>query len=233
MSAIFKREFKAYFTSPVGYVVMALFLIFSGYFFSYMYSAGYPYVSFVFSQMFTIIMFVVPILTMRLMSDDKRQKTDQALLTAPVKLSSIVLGKFFAALTFFLIGFAETFIFQIIIATKVTPDWATFFGNVIGIVLFGSALISIGIFISSLTESQVVAALGSFAVSLVLILMDTFAEILNIGWVTAVVEWISFGGRYTTFTEGIFDFANAIFFLSFTALFLFLTVRVLERKRYS
>lgn len=233
MLAIFKREFKAYFTSPVGYVVLTLFLVFSGYFFSYMYAEGYPYTAFVFTQMFTIVMFAVPILTMKLMSDDKRQKTDQALLTAPVKLSAIVLGKFFAALCFFLIGFAETLVFQIIIAIVSTADWATFFGNVVGIILFGSSLIAIGIFISALTESQVVAAISSFAVSLFLILMDTFAQIINVTWVTTVVGWVSFSGRYTTFTEGIMDFANVIFFLSFAALFLFLTVRVLEKKRYS
>ncbi len=233
MAAIFKREFKAYFTSPVGYVVLAIYALFSGYFFAYMYANGYPYTSFIFSQMFTIVMFTVPIITMKLMSEDKRQKTDQALLTAPVRLSSIVLGKFFAALCFFLLGFAETLLFQIIVAFKVTPDWATFIGNVVGIVLFGAALIAVGLFVSALTESQVVAAIGSFAISLVLILMDTFAQILNAAWVTKAVEWISFSGRYTTFTEGILDLSNVIFFLSFAALFLFLTVRVLEKKRYA
>lgn len=236
MLAIFKREFKAYFTTPVGYVILAIYLFFSGLFFANMYSYGYPYISFIFSQMFTIIMFTIPVITMRMMSEDKRQKTDQALLTAPVSLGGIVLGKFFAALSFFLLAFSEVVLFQIILAVVSTPDMAAFFGNLIGLALFGSALISVGIFISALTESQTVAAIGSFAVSLLLLLMDsiaTFAE--GLGWtpIVKVVEWISFNGRYSTFTEGIVDLSNVVFFISFTGIFLFLTTRVLEKKRYS
>lgn len=233
MLAIFKREFKAYFTSPIGYVVLTVFLVFSGFFFSYLYSAGSPEISFIFSQMFTIVMFVVPILTMRLISEDKRMKVDQALLTAPIGLSAIVLGKFFAALAVFALGFAPTLVYQIIIAFHVSPSWTIYFGNVLGILLFGSALISVGIFISSLTESQVVAAVASFAVSLFLILTDTFAQVLNIAFITKAVTWFSFSGRYQTFTTGVFDYSNAVFFLGFAAIFLFLTVRVLEKKRWA
>lgn len=236
MLAIFKRELKAYFTTPVGYVILAIYFFFSGLFFANMYSYGYPYISFIFSQMFTIIMFTIPVITMRMMSEDKRQKTDQALLTAPVKLGGIVLGKFFAALCFFLLAFSEVVLFQIILAFVSTPDMASFFGNLIGLVLFGSALISVGIFISALTESQTVAAIGSFAVSLLLILMDSIAGFAgDLGWtaVVKVIEWISFSGRYTTFTEGIIDLSNVVFFISFAGIFLFLTTRVLEKKRYS
>lgn len=236
MLAIFKREFKAYFTTPVGYVILAIYLFFSGLFFANMYSYGYPYISFIFSQMFTIVMFTIPVITMRMMSEDKRQKTDQALLTAPVKLGSIVLGKFFAALAFFMLAFSEVVLFQIILAFVTTPDMAAFFGNLIGLILFGSALIAVGIFISALTESQTVAAIGSFAVSLLLLLMDSIAGFAEgLGWtpIVKVVEWISFNGRYTTFTEGIVDLSNIVFFISFTGIFLFLTTRVLEKKRYS
>lgn len=236
MLAIFKREFKAYFTTPVGYVILAIYLFFSGLFFANMYSYGYPYISFIFSQMFTIVMFTIPVITMRMMSEDKRQKTDQALLTAPVKLGGIVMGKFFAALAFFLLAFSEIVLFQIILAFKSTPDMASFIGNIIGLVLFGSALIAVGIFISSLTESQTVAAIGSFAVSLLLLLMDSIATFFEgWGWNAAVkvIEWISFSGRYNTFTEGIIDLSNIVFFISFAGIFLFLTTRVLEKKRYS
>lgn len=236
MSAIFKREFKSYFQNPIGYVILAIYLFFSGFFFANMFSYGYPYISFIFSQMFTIIMFTIPIITMRSMSEDKRQKTDQALLTAPVKLGSIVLGKFSAALAFFLVAFSEVVLFQIILAFMATPDMASFFGNLIGLILFGSALISVGIFISAMTESQTVSAIGSFAVSLILILMDSlssFAESQGWTFISNIVEWISFSGRYNTFTEGIIDLSNIVFFISFTGIFLFLTTRVLEKKRYS
>lgn len=233
MLAIFKRELRAYFISPVGYVVIILFLLFSGYFFSFQFSMGSPDLSFVFSQMFTITLFVMPILTMRLMSEDKRQKVDQALLTAPVKLSAIVLGKFFAALVVFMLGFSGTLIYQLIITAYVSPNWIVYIGNLVGIMMLGSALISVGIFVSSLTESQMVAAVASFAISLFLMLLDTFASIVNIGIVKKIADWVSFLGRYESFTAGIFDYSNVVFFLSFTAVFLFLTVRMLEKKRWA
>ncbi len=233
MLAIFKREFKAYFTSPIGYVILAVFWFFSGLFFSVMFSYGSGEITFIFQQMFTVIMFVIPILTMRLLSEDKRQKTDQALLTAPVRLLSVALGKFFAALAVFMLGFAPTLIYQIIVAFYVTPQWAVFFGNVLGILFFGSALISVGLFISGLTESQVVAAIGSFAVSLVLLLLDSLADMVSTSWLSTLISWISFSGRYETFTLGIFDYSNAVFFVSFTAVFLLLTVQTLNKKRWA
>ena len=233
MGAIFKREFKAYFKSPVGYVILAIYLFFLGLFFTTMYASGYPYTSFIFGQLFSIVLFTVPIITMRLMSDDKRQKTDQALLTAPVKLSGIVMGKFLAAFAFFSLSLLETIIFQLIFLANGAADWSSFFGNIIGIALFGGALISVGLFVSSLTESQAVAAIGSFAISMSLMMLDTITASVNIPFLNKVVEWISFSGRYQTFTEGIFDFSNVVFFISFVALFLFFTVRVLEKKRYS
>ena len=233
MTAIFKREFKAYFKSPIGYVILAVYLLFLGLSFTTMYVSGYPYTSYIFSQMFAIVLFSVPIITMRLMSEDKRQKTDQALLTAPVSLSSIVMGKFLAAFAFFSLIFVETFIFQLIFLSYGTVDWPSYFGNVVGLALFAAALIAVGLFVSSLTESQVIAAICSFAISLALMMLDSIASMTNVAFINDIAKWVSFSGRYQTFTEGIFDFANVMFFVSFTALFLFFTVRVLEKKRYS
>ena len=115
MSAIFKREFKSYFCTPVGYIVVAALYFFLGLYFSMIYSYGAPSIEVVIVSMSTVIIFVMPVITMRLMSEDRRQKVDQALLTAPVSLTSIVLGKFFAALAVFAIGFLPTIIFEIII----------------------------------------------------------------------------------------------------------------------
>ena len=233
MRAIFKREFKSYFTSPIGYVVLAVFLIFSGFYFSYMFSNGYPDVTFVFSQMFPITLFIVPILTMRLMSEDRRQKVDQALLTAPVSLSSIVLGKFFAALAVFALGFANTLLFQIIISSFISTNWLVYIGNVVGILLLGASLIAIGLLISALTESQIVAAVGTFAVSLLIITLDSISSTLKNSVLTKLANWISFSGRYQTFVSGVFDYSNLIFFVSVAAIFLFLAVRTLEKKRWA
>ena len=174
MSAVFRREFKTYFTSPIGYFVLAMMFGFSGYFF-YFYNMGYKSIDLtaVYSNLFTIVLLLVlPILTMRLMSDDKRQKTDQALLTAPVSLTGIVVGKFLAALLIFAIGISITIVFAIVIAFQVTPDWMVIIGNFIGLLLLGGMVISIGLLISCLTESQFIAALGTFVVSFGLLMVD-------------------------------------------------------------
>lgn len=237
MSAIFKREFKSYFTTPIGYIVLAVMMIVHGWAFADVYEAGSPDISYVFTSFLsTLIVFILipPILTMRSMSEDRRQKVDQVLITSPVSLYSIVLGKFFAILAIFMMGYSMTLVFQIIIAFQgVTVNWLIYIGNVLGVALIGSALIALGIFISSLTESQLVSVVVSVAVASLLSMMDSFASTINVRWVTKVVEWISFTGRYYTFCEGILDYSNAVFFLGFAAVFIFLTVRVLDKRRYS
>ena len=233
MSAIFKREFKAYFSSPLGYVILTALTLFSGIFFKYMYSYGVADISYVFSNMFTIIMFAVPILTMRLMSEDRKQKTDQALLTAPVSLWGIVNGKFLAAFSIYALGFAPTLIYQIILSTKLSLNWLLYFSNLLGVLLYGIALISVGLFISSLTESQVVSAVLGIVVSLLIALMDSFATMVGSEALTKVVQYISFSGRMETFSTGVFDFSNLIFFLSVAFFFNFLSVRSLDKKRWA
>jgi len=217
-------------------VVLGVFFFFSGLFFSFLFSYGYGDVSSVFGQMFTIVLFVIPILTMRLMSEDKKQKTDQILLTAPVKLSGIVLGKYFAAFTVFAIAMSPLLVFQLIVAgfMESSPDWLLFIGNAVGMLLLGGSLIAVGLFISALTESQVVAAVGNFAVSLFLILLTSISQLLSkVPFLVAAFEWISFSERYDTFTQGVFDYSNFVFFLSVAAIFLFAGVRVLEKRRWS
>lgn len=236
MGAIFKREFKSFFTTPIGYVFLALMMFAHGMSFTYMYSAGSADISYIFSTFlsFAAIFLLIPVLTMRTMSEDRRQKVDQVLITSPVSLYSIVLGKFFATLAIFMLGYTMTFVFQVIVAFQgVTVNWLIYIGNILGVMFIGSALIALGIFISSLTESQIVAAVASFAASILLYIMDSVAESINVKAVTKVVEWISFIGRYNTFATGIIDYSNAVFFLGFTAIFIFLTVRVLDKRRYS
>ena len=180
------------------------------------------------------MLLVLPILTMRLMSDDKRQKTDQALLTAPVSLTGIVMGKFLAALLIFAIGISITVVFAIVIAFQVTPDWMVIIGNFLGLLLLGGMVISIGLLISCLTESQFIAALGTFVVSFGLLMVDGLSTLFpSNGVVSAVVNFISVSQRYNDFTIGVINYDNVLFFLSMQALFLFLTVRVLDRKRWS
>lgn len=236
MGAIFKREFKSFFITPIGYVFLALMMFAHGMSFTYMYSAGASDISYIFNTFlsFAAMYLLIPVLTMRTMSEDRRQKVDQVLITSPVSLYSIVFGKFFATLAIFMLSYTMTFVFQIIIAFQgVTVNWLIYIGNILGVMFIGSALIALGIFISSLTESQIVSAIASFAASILLYIMDSVAESINIKSITKIVEKISFIGRYNTFVNGILDYSNAVFFIGFAAVFIFLTVRVLDKRRYS
>lgn len=233
MGAIFKREFKSYFTSPLGYVVLTVFALFEGFFFYYLFSNSSGDITVLFSFMMNIVMFLCPILTMRLMSEDKRLKVDQALLTAPVSLWGIVMGKFLAALAMFSLCFLLTLVNQLIFAIFVTPDWMIYIGNLLGMLLLGSSLIAIGIFISALTESQLVSAVVSFGVVLFIMLMDTIASAIKVEAISNVITTLSFNTRYESFSNGVLDFSNLFYFVSITAVFLFLTVRMLQKKRWA
>ncbi|MEG0457582.1 MAG: ABC transporter permease, partial [Oscillospiraceae bacterium] len=153
MVAIFKRELSSYFTSPIGYVFLGIFYVISGFFLFSTILSGTTDMSFIFSGMFIVLVFLVPILTMRLLSEEKKQKTDQVLLTSPVNLFSIVIGKYLAAFTVFLCGLSITLIYALVLAGNSTSfDWLVVFGNYIGIILLGGCFIAIGLFVSSLTE---------------------------------------------------------------------------------
>lgn len=246
MSAIFKREFKSYFATPIGYVVLAAFYFFLGLFFLSVYSNGVPDITWVITSMSTVVILVLPVLTMRIMSEDKRQKVDQALLTAPVSLTSIVMGKFFAAVAVFAIGFIPTLIFEIILIAYVSVNVMSYIYILLGMMLLGSALIAIGMFISSLTESAVISAIISLLVN-VLMLFD-FASMITVPTGTTffgkifakIVEWfvlflekVSFIQNFEKFGENIFSIADIVYFVSIAVIFLFLCVRSLERRRWA
>lgn len=234
MRAVFRREFKAFFTNPIGYVVLAVMFCTSGlFFFIYNLAGGSANLSYLYGSLFTIVLFVIPFLTMRLFSEDKRQKTDQALFTAPTGLTGIVLGKFFAALALFALSLSITLVYALVIALKVTPDWMVLIGNLLGMLLVGGMMIAIGLFISSLTESQVIAALGTLAVSVVLLSVDILGNVFSaITWLADAIAFFSVSTRYTNFTIGLIEYDNIIFFISLQVLFIFTTVRVLGSKRW-
>ncbi|NMB30957.1 MAG: ABC transporter [Clostridiales bacterium] len=234
MTAVLRREFTSYFSSPIGYVFLAVFFAFSG-FFLYITTlqTGTVNITSVFSQMFTILIFLIPILTMRLLSEDKKQKTDQVLLTAPLSLTGLVVGKFLAAFFIFALGVSVMLLYAVVLSAFATIEWTVFFGNIIGLLLLGGALISVGLFVSGLTENQVVAAVGSFAIMMLLMLIDMIAGAIPIKFISDLIYKISFFDKYNEFTVGIFNFANILFFLSFMVVFLFLTIRALEKRRWS
>lgn len=234
MPAILYREFKSYFTSPLGYVFLAIFYAFSGVFFMvFSLSAGTTNLSSVFLMMFIVLMIFVPLLTMRLLSEDKKQKTDQLTLTAPVSLFSLVMGKFLAAYSIFVIGVAVMPIYGLVMSTFADVSWLPILGNTVGLLLLGAVFVSGGLFVSSLTENQMIAAIGSFFINFMVLLMDTLVNMLPAGFIKTVMESISIYTRYSEITAGIFSLSSVIFFISVVFIFLFLTVRVLEKKRWA
>lgn len=234
MFAIFKRELRAYFTSPLGYVFLAIFYAFSGlFFYIFALSVGSTDISSVFLMMFMVLMIFVPLLTMRLLSEDKKQKTDQLTLTAPVSLLSIVMGKFLAAYAIFAIGVAVMPVYGFVMSTFATVSWLPIWGNTVGLLLLGGIFVSIGLFVSSLTENQMIAAIGSFFINLMILLMNTLTSALPSGFFQDVLSSISVYSRYSQITNGIFSLSSLIFFISVIFIFLFLTVRVLEKRRWA
>ena len=218
MSAIIKRELSSYFGSAIGYIVLAVFYFFSGIFFNF-YCIYYnsSSLSSVFSSMLMIVLFLTPLVTMRSFAEEKRQKTDQALLTAPVSLFEMVMGKFLGAFTLYAICNAIFLVYALVIAIFASP----------------AALIAIDIFISAMTESQVIAAVLSIGAGLLIYLLDSLASLANITFITNLINAISFNRNLSDFTYGILPLSNVVYFVSVAAIFLFLTVRVFEKRRWS
>jgi len=233
MTAIFRRELGSYFSSPIGYIFLAAFYVFSGfYFFVGSLLQKSADLTYVFSSLFPVVLFLIPILTMRLLSEERRHKTDQALLTAPISLTALVLGKFLSAVAVYGMALSVTLVYGVVIEALSATDWVLLFGNFIALLLLGMALISIGLFISSLTESQIIAAIGGFSVALLLLLVDAVRSVFSSPLIAGVIDAVSFYDRYSTFTVGIFDFSNVVFFFSVCVVFLFLTVRVFDKRRW-
>jgi ABC-2 type transport system permease protein len=232
--AIIKRELGAYFSSPIGYVYLGVFYLLLGYFFfaAVVFSDNADMAP-VFQVMMTIVMFLTPILTMRLMSEDRRHRTDQALLTAPVSLGAIVGGKFLAAALVYTAGVSMTLVYAVVVEILSQVNWALVWGNYIAILLLGFAFIAIGQFISSLTENQAISAIGCFAVVLFVFLLDALIDIVPNPLLRSILQGISFMKRYTPTTNGILGISNLVFFISICGIFLFLTTRVLEKRRWS
>ena len=234
MVAILKRELSSYFNSAVAYVVMAVYFLFSGLFFSMIcIENDTSSLSYVFGNMFIIILFIIPIITMKSFSEEKRQRTDQALLTSPTSLFEIVMGKFLGALILFAICSLIFVVYALVISFFTSPDWAVVLCTVLGLLLLGSALIAIDIFISVLTESMIISAVAGMGVGLLIYMLSNLSSNITVDWIATIVKKIDFLTYYTNFTYGMRNLTDIIFFLSVTGLFLFFTARVLEKRRWS
>lgn len=233
MTAVFKREFKSYFTSPLGYVYLAIFLFFEGYFFSALFAGGSPSIEIIFPSISFVIVLVTPVLTMRLLSEDRRQKVDQALLTAPVSVGGIVLGKFFAALAVYALAFSPTILFEVIVSLLANTNWLIFLNAFLGAMLIGSALIAIGMFISSLTESPIISCILTLVCFMLLMVLTNLAALTQMDWVVAVAEKIAFINLFSSFSGSVFHVVDVIYLASISAVFVFMSVRAVERRRWA
>lgn len=234
MKAIFKREFKAYFTSMPGYVFLSIFLFLSGYMFwgNNIYGSSSSMVWY-FASMVSAVVFIIPVLTMRLFSEDRKTKTDQLLITAPVSLWEMVLGKYFAALCTFLTGIAITLLYPIIMSFYGSVPFAENTSAYVGFILFCGSIISIGAFMSALTESQVIALISTYGVIILTIVMDWAAQNVGNAVIAKILLWLSPIEKFTDFTLGVLNIESIVYYISLAAIFLFLTVRVFEKRRWS
>jgi len=287
MLAILKRELRAYFLSPIGYIFMSLFLLVGGVLFAFgnLITLSSQYTGFLGSILFMFLL-AVPVLTMRLFTDEMRMRTDQLLLTSPVKIVDIVLGKYLAALLVFVVTLIVTIFYAILVAIYGDLDtWQTV-GGYIGFLLVGCSFISVGLFVSATTENQVIAAIVTFSALLLAWIMDAiqsgvpsdqtsgiiFAGVIALGaaawiyfstknlylgggvllllaivilllvildkgiflgFIANVLGWFSLLKRYQDFTRGLLRLDSIIYYLSFSGFFLFLTVRLIEKRRWS
>ena len=173
----------------MGYVVLAAFMFFSGVFLwvQCLY-VGTSNMSTVFQSMFFIQLFVIPLITMRLFAEDAKQKTDQALLTAPVSIPGIVSAKFFSAMVMFILCLCSFIVDGLVLSFISHPDWSVIIGNVFGMALLGASFVSVGLFISSLTDSVIVAAISSFAVNVLISLLDTLGNTIPVDFLKNFVK---------------------------------------------
>ena len=231
MTALIKKELSTYFHSLIGYIYLTIFLAFAGlYFFSTVLVSNTNSLNYVYSSLLLIVIFLIPILTMRLFSEEKRLKTEQALLTAPISSFSIVMGKYIAVLILYIISISITLIFGVVVSFFVMPEWPVIIGNFVGLFLVGAAFISIGMFISSMTENQVVAAIISIATAVFIVMLDSIASLVKVDFLAQLIKYISFISHHSSFTMGIFNIKDLIFFLSVCTLYIVQTFKLSKIK---
>ncbi len=249
--AICKKEIKAYFTSPIAYVIITVFLVLIGFFFYsliwwfnsqslQMAQNQYSYqqlninqmvYSPLFHNMSIILLLMVPLLTMRLFSEEKRRQTDELLFTSPISVNQIILGKYFASLFVLLVMLFLTGIFSIFVFAYGNPEPVPILNGYLGLFLMGAAFIAVGIFFSSLTENQIVAAILTFG-TLLLFWILSWASYSAGGIWKSVLNYLSFIQHFDDITRGILDTTDLVYYLSFIFLGLFLTHSVIQSRRW-
>ncbi len=233
MNAVYNKELKAYFSSPLGYIFIGFFLFASSLLFmSSNIQANSSNLKGLFSDMIFIQIFLIPILTMRLLSEEKNSKTDQLLLTAPVSITQIVLGKLFAAFSVYGLALWLTIIYPFIISMYGEISRAEMISQYVGFFVMSCAFISIGTYVSALTENQLISAVSTFGILFMFFIVDKIALSSTNQTVIEFLNWISIAGKYNEFSRGIINFESIVYYLSIIALFTFFTVHHINKKRW-
>lgn len=236
MRAIYKRELTAYFHSFIGMLFIAVMLFFTGLYFSvYNLMNGYPYFSYVMSAVVFLFMISIPVLCMRILAEERRNRTDQLILTAPVSVGSIVLGKYLALLTIFAIPTLINCCYPLVMRMYGTVPLKESYLAILAFFLYGAACIAICTLVSSLTESQVVAAVLGFAMLFLGYMMDSICSLIS-STGNILTKLLRCYDLYTPFYKlmnGTLDIGSVVYYLSFIALMLYMTVLSIQRRRYS
>jgi ABC-2 type transport system permease protein len=236
MIAILRKELRTYFVSPVAYVVIAAYLLMSGVFFAILVTAqagaAEASLAIVFNNVAVILLLVAPALTMRLLAEEQKSGTIELLLTSPVRDWEVIVGKYLASLALLLIPVAITLVYALVLKRYGAPDLGPMIGGYVGLILFGAAFLAVGVLATSLTQNQVVAALIAVAILLGLWLINAFAGSAT-GRVSTVLNYLSIISHYNEFSQGVIDTRDVVYYLSVIAISLFLSVRVLETRRWT
>jgi len=249
--AIWQREMKSYFASPIAYVVLTVFLFLSGFFFfsilnvvvqstmmqSQMGQGMQPIdvpgivTRSLFQTTSVVLLFIVPMLTMGLFAEERKRGTIELLLTTPVGNFQAMMGKYLASLTFLLILFLASAVTISPLFVYGQPDWKPILSGYLGMFLYGAALLAVGLFISTLTENQIVAVVITFGVSLFLWLIESLSS-STIGVTKSVIDYLSVISHLDDFLKGVIDTSHIIYYVTFAFVGLFLTYRSLESMRW-
>ena len=236
MLAIYKREIRSYFRSFIGLLFIAVTLFFVGlYYTAVNLLQGYPYFSYAISSVVILFLISVPVLTMRILAEERRSRTDQLILTAPVSVAGIVLGKFLALLTIFAIPTGIICIYPLIMGSFGTIPMAEAYLSVLAFFLYGMMAIAVGVLVSSLTESQVISSVLTFIILFLAYMMDSICGLISYtgNWLTRILSCLDMYTPFSSLMNGTLDIKSVFYFVSMTALALFLTVQSIQKRRYS
>lgn len=228
------RELKAFFVSPIAYVVSALFLVAMGYLFSLiLINTQDASLRGTFSNMIFVLLLLAPALTMKLLADENRMGTIELLLTSPVHDWQVVIGKFLSSVVLFVVMFlGPTLFYVLILKVFGDPDWGPIITGYIGILLLSASFLAIGLFTSSLTQNQVIAYFAGLVILLLLWIADAGSSMAGVGPVGNALSYLAVTQHYNNFFQGVIDTTDVVYALSMIAVALFLATQMLQTRRW-